>query len=489
MNLLFYKRVNLVYLLFAVLLGITSCGHPRQMSRDRDFVPRPKNIIFFVGDGMGFNHVLATNYFESGKAYAQPFEQEGWTQLGLSTYPAVVSQDDGQILFTNGYSPRLAWTDPLYVASDATDSGAGGTALATGKKTFNNAIAISVRGDTLTQITQAAKAIGKAVGVVSSVHMSHATPASFAAHNVYRGNYEEIARYMLFNTRIDLIMAAGNPGFNDDGQPSEGNDRFVGGRMLWNQLANGYPKLEFSVDNKTYRVLDSDGDGTPDPWTVIQTREQFQNLASGDTPSRVLGIAQVNSTLQQGRSKPKTENLPFYQPLNKNIPTLAEMTLAALNILNQDRDGFFVMIEGGAIDWAGHDMDLVRTVEEQIDLNRAIQAAIHWVESYSSWDETLIIITADHETGYLTGIGHPEIINAPPGNFGKGILPGARFNSDDHTNSLVPFYAKGPGQHLFGLAAGGFDPVRGYYMQNVQVPQIIFMMWGKPDVAIHRQTR
>jgi len=483
------KRFFIVLLVIASF-GLSSCQTTRNISvsEPASAIPVPKNIIFFIGDGMGFNHVLAANYFEHGLGGVQPYEQADWTRLALSTYPAVISKRDGRLVFADGYSPQRAWSDSVYVQKNYTDSGAGGTALATGRKTYNNSIAIGVQGDTLMQVTRAAEERGKATGLVSSVHISHATPAAFGAHNYSRNNFVEIARYMLFHTRLDVIMGAGNPDFDDNGRSAQSNDQFVGGRNLWQQLSANTGATEFLVDDKMFRVLDSDGDSHPDPWRVIQTRQEFLDAATGEAPRRLLGIAQANSTLQDGRDKPEDEALPFNTPFNANVPNLSEMTLAALNVLSGDPDGFFLMVEGGAIDWASHDNDLVRIVEEQIDLNRAIQAAIHWVETHSSWEETLIIITSDHETGHLTGPDHPQNINSPVLNQGKGRLPAAKFHSEDHTNSLVPFYAKGPGQELFNVAAGGFDPVRGAFLQNVQVPQVIFLMWGKPQVTKHRQT-
>ncbi|HSV75845.1 MAG TPA: alkaline phosphatase [Bacteroidales bacterium] len=469
---------------FSVLLS--SCGSVKHAHNQTPSVPKPKNIIFFIGDGMGYNHVLATNYFVYGEAPAQPYEMEGWTQLALSTYPAIISYRDGQKIFSDGYSPNRAWSDAEYVSLGYTDSGAGGTALATGRKTFNNSIGIGPTGDTLVQVTASAEALGKATGIVSSVHMNHATPASFAAHNQSRRNLMEIARYMLFNTSIDLIMTTGHPYADDIGQVARGDDRFVGGRELWRMMEATSTATEFQVDGEVLRVKDADGDGVPDPWTVIDTRAEFRGLASGPTPKRVLGIAMANSTLQQARLTPPRPVLPFEEPFNESVPTLAEMTQSALNVLSKDPDGFFVMIEGGAIDWAGHDNDLTRIIEEQHDFNQAIKEAIRWVEANSSWEETLIIVTSDHETGHLTGPDHPENINSPVVNKGKGNMPGHKFNSDDHTNKLVPFYAKGIGQKVFEIMAGGYDPVRGFYLQNVQVPQAIFLMWGKPQNAAIR---
>ncbi len=485
---MYFIRKNFLVIagLAAIMLGFSSCRQTTASSSEEANFPKPKNIIFFIGDGMGYNHVLAANYFEYGQELVQPYEQDDWTKVGLATYPAVIRKNDDGLIFSNGYSPRLAWSDPDYASRDYTDSGAGGTALSTGRKTYNSSIGIGVDGDTLVHVSQAAKALGKSIGVVSSVQLSHATPASFAAHNNDRRNYEEIARYMFFNTRLDLIMAIGHPNYDDDGQPSENNSRYVGGRQIWDQLVANDGLTEFEVDGQLFRVQDANDDGQPDPWKLIQSREEFISMASGPTPNRVLGVPKVHSTLQQGRTGGEATVVPFSQTMNENVPTLEEMTRAALNVLGKNQKGFFVMIEGGAIDWASHDSHLGRTIEEQIDFNNSVKAAIEWVEKYSSWEETLIIITADHETGYLTGPDHPENINSPVVNNGKGNLPGAKFNFSNHTNTLVPFYAKGPGQELFRVAAGEKDPVRGPYLQNVQVPQTIFMMWGKPDIETYR---
>lgn len=135
------------------------------------------------------------------------------------------------------------------------------------------------------------------------------------------------------------------------------------------------------------------------------------------------------------------------------------------------------MIEGGAIDWAAHDNNSARMIEEQIDFNNSVKAAVEWLNKYSSWDETLIIVTSDHECGYLTGPSHPEIINSPVKNMGKGNMPAMKWNFDHHTNQLVPFYAKGPGAELFELFADEYDPLRGPFIQNTDIAKLIFLLW------------
>ena len=476
------KKTRLLsYILLLISSGfLISC----QADLQEDSQPNPKNIILFVGDGMGYNHVLATNYYQYGEANAQVYEQDEWLHLAQATYMAANIRN-GDTIFMNGYAPRTAWEADAYLSSDYTDSGAAATALSTGMKTFGGSIGIGLYGDTLTHISQAAKALGKSKGIAVSVPLSHATPAGFVAHNEARHNYEEIGKYMLFHTRLDVLMGAGHPYYNNDGRPEEMSARYIGSDEIWEQLAANDGRTDFSNDTQQLYLQDVDGDGRRDPWTLIENREDFQALASGSAPKRVLGVPKVYSTLNYGRSG-EEEEMPFAQPFNENVPTLEEMTRASINVLSQNDEGFFLMVEGGAIDWAGHDNHLGRLIEEMTDFNHSVEAAVEWVEENSSWDETLIIVTSDHETGYLTGPNHPEPVNDPVVNNGQGNLPEVQWNYGSHTNMLVPFYAKGPGTELFASFANEKDPVRGPFLQNTDIANAIFLMWGRPDIELHR---
>jgi alkaline phosphatase len=197
----------------------------------------------------------------------------------------------------------------------------------------------------------------------------------------------------------------------------------------------------------------------------------------------VLGVPQVANTLQFKRSGDKKKTLPYEIPLTESIPTLAEMTQAALNVLDNDPDGLFLMIEGGAIDWAGHGNSSGRVIEEEIDFNKAVDAVVAWVEKNSSWDETLVIVTGDHETGYLLGPGSGPGTEGTPvfaslKNNGKGKLPGMQWNSGGHTNSLIPIYAKGNGSKALAGRVVGKDPRRGDYIDNTSIANTVFALWG-----------
>lgn len=478
------SRLSLTVLML-FFMALVSCQPAGGSQKAYNSLPGPKNIIFFIGDGMGFNHVLAANYFEHGVASAQVYEQDDWFQGAVATYNAITRIEDGDTTYTTGYNPRLAWSSASYLNRDYTGSAEGATAFSTGRKTFATSIGLGPLGDTLVHISQAAKALGKSAGVVTTVPFSHATPAGFAAHVNTRHDYGLIAKYMLFNTRLDLIMGVGNPDYDNNGRaPEKRNARYIHSLELWEQLKANDGRTAFELEGKTYRVQDSNGDGQPDAWTLIESRDEFQALARGKTPTRVLGIPKAYSSAHYGRDHADNETQPFSQPFNDNVPNLEEMTLGALNMLSKNPNGFFVMIEGGAIDWAGHDNLLGRLIEEQIDFNHAVQAAVEWVEKYSNWQETLIIVTSDHETGYLTGPDHPGQVAQAVVNQGRGMLPLAKFNSTDHTNMLVPLYAKGPGTHILKLLSSERDPVRGPFLQNTDLGNAIFLMWGKPEVKV-----
>jgi alkaline phosphatase len=153
------------------------------------------------------------------------------------------------------------------------------------------------------------------------------------------------------------------------------------------------------------------------------------------------------------------------------------MSLGAIRTLNQNPEGFYLMIEGGAVDWANHNNCLARMIEEEIDFNNTVQAVIDWVEKNSNWDETLLTVTADHETGYLWG---NKGYFAPLAFYGEGTLPGYAYNSKGHTNSLVPLYAIGAGSDVFKKLIVGTDLVRGNYVDNTDIFRVMHTALGYP---------
>lgn len=187
-------------------------------------------------------------------------------------------------------------------------------------------------------------------------------------------------------------------------------------------------------------------------------------------------LAPVSGNLAEARDGHSI--IPFDIPVKQSIPTLAEMSLAALNTLSTDPDGFILMIEGGAIDWADHDNNMPRMIEEYMYFYNTVDSVQKWLKEKGLLEETLIIVTNDHECGYLWGPGCAGSTFSLPQNNGKGNLPTFKYYSDNHSNTLVPFFAKGPSSEIFYALADENDSVRGPYLTNSEIAIAVKMLWG-----------
>ena len=423
-----------------------------------------KNVILMIADGGGFNQYLASDYYRYGKEGASVLGDFP-TRLAMSTYSTGQSKgssDDASVV----YDPSN-WSDPVKFQYGATDSAAAASAMSTGVKTWDAAIGIAPDDTVLKHLTQDFEALGKATGVVTSVPFNHATPAGFVAHNSNRSNYFAIADEMIMSSATDVIMGCGSPLYDDDHRQRSAPIYSFISQGTWEGLAAG-----------TLAVADADGDGIADPWKFIQTKEEFEKLQTGVAPKRLIGIAQCNQTLQELRVAADWAKPAYTSAPNAGVPDLETMAKGALNILNKDKDGFFLMIEGGAVDWAGHYNQTGRLLEEMDDFHNTIEAVGAWVEANSNWGETLLIVTADHETGYLSGTAEPSLLT-PVINNGMGVDPTMynQINTLDpkyknfywHSNQLVPFYAIGKGAEIYKKLADQFDPVRGKYLDNTEI--------------------
>jgi alkaline phosphatase len=454
-----------------------------------------KNVIVMISDGWGQTGLDATAYWNGERAGYEV--DPGWNVCGMTNYMyheggETPPYGGGGFVGIYGYDPDLAWADWYYMQNYATDSAAAGTAMSAGEKTYKGSIGMGVGTGPggrvpLVHFMQRAEELGKATGVVTSVPLSHATPACFIAHNESRNNYAEIAQEMI-GSDMEVIMGCGHPNYGGDGEwdpgdPSVPGDwKYVGGYELWNELTGGQTD-----------------------WTFIDEKAAFEALADGTLQAdKVFGVAQVSHTLQHNRagdSVPYGGNYnttlpPYTDPMISNVPSLATMTRGALNVLGQNPNGFAMMIEGGAIDWAGHARLMGRWIEEQDDFNAAFDAVVEWVETNSNWNETLVVVTGDHETGYLWGAGvdpeDPATWFAPVADNGAGVVPSFYFYSapgDDwqnpvssagHTNEAIPFFYKGYGSTLLDEYADEYDPVVGPYLDNIELAMAIFTLLDEP---------
>lgn len=262
-----------------------------------------------------------------------------------------------------------------------TDSGAGGTALACGVKTTNQFIGVKPDSTYAKSILEYAEEHHKATALIAASSVTHATPASFIAHTESRYNYEDIAADYL-KTDIDIFIGGGL-------------DHFIKRQDSIN-LVEALLKKDYEVAYSIDQVLKSDA-------------------------TKIAGL------LYNGHP-------PKYSEGRNEMLKLAGMK--AIEILNQNENGFFMMIEGSQIDWAGHDEDNDYVIAEMIDFDNTIGAMLDFAEKDG---ETLVIITADHETGGYA---------ITDGDLKSGVVKG-EFISYNHTATMVPIFAFGPGAENF----------------------------------------
>jgi len=345
MKSIIYKPASLIL----ALVIISSCK-PREEKITEVEYPKPKNIIFLIGDGMGISHMYAGMTRNHGTLYL-----EKCTHVGL----------------------QKTYSSNSYI----TDSAASGTAMSSGKKTKNGMIGMDPDSISIKTILEYSEDNGLATGLIATSSITHATPASFISHQVSRNMYEAIAADFL-KTDIDLFIGGGS-------------DHFM--------------KRKDSVD--LTQELKNNG------YKVLFTLEDILNVEEG----KLAGFtAPVHN--------------PYYKEGRGDM--LPNATEKAITLLKKNTAGFFLMVEGSQIDWAAHANDQEKIIDEMLDFDRAIEKALSFAEING---ETLVVITADHETG---GMG----LNG--GSIEEGTV-NAAFTTGGHTGVMVPVYAYGPGAEKF----------------------------------------
>lgn len=295
-----------------------------------------KYVFLMIGDGMGVNQVFATE-----------------------RYLGSLQGGHGREALTMTSFPNVGLSHTYSLSNGITDSAAGGSALSSLHKTANGVIAMDSTGTVAYEtIAEMAHKQGKAVGVITSVSIDHATPAVFYAHVPSRNMYYEIGEQL---AKSDFDFFAGAWFLNPTGKKNDRRD------LLEVVKENGY--------------------------TVVQ------GLAKG--PEELLGYDKVILTQTDAREKATSGSLPYAIDRDDSDLTLPQLTDAAVRFLeNKGKDnGFFLMVEGGAIDWACHGNDGATAIQEVKDFDNSIKIAYDFFHRYPT--ETLIVVTADHETGGL----------------------------------------------------------------------------------------
>ncbi len=287
----------------------------------------PKYVFYFIGDGMGPSHVLGTEYY-------------------LGELEGVIGRPN-QLCFTQ--FPKSAFVSTYSKSNGVTDSAASGTALATGSKTKNGFLGVTMDTTPVYSVAHAAKKLGYAVGISSTVGINHATPGAFYAHQPGRSRYYEIGKDML----------------------TADYDFYAGGDLI----ATSQQRDEI----------------------YAKAKEQGYTIARGYDDYKSNGKNAKKLMLYQ---KDVATDLPYAIDREEGDLTLAQIAEAGIEFLSKkSKKGFFFMLEGGKIDYASHADDGATALNEVIDFDNAIKVAYDFYKKHPN--ETLIIVTADHETGGL----------------------------------------------------------------------------------------
>ena len=336
----------------------------------------PKYIFMFIGDGMSYPQIQLTNYFVSANAAAQNAEH-----VTVDGKEKTVLSSKNNLTMMN--FPVAGSAQTYDSTSFAPDSASTATSIATGNKTWSGSINVST--DFSQEYETIAEKLKKQkdykIGIVSSVNMNHATPAAFYAHQESRSNYYEIGEELA----------------------ESGFDYFAGGGLL-------SPTGKEDDKKDIYEVAQEAG------YKVIKTQAEAEALTAEDGKAIVVDEHLADS-----------DAMSYAMDLQDGEWALADYVKKGIEVLENDK-GFFMMVEGGKIDWACHANDAAATISDTVALDTAVAEAVKFYEQHP--DETLILVTGDHETGGLTigfaGTDYDTFLT----NFNNQKISYAKFDSD-----------------------------------------------------------
>lgn len=354
--------------LFTFLLVINSCSH------NLSHTPKGKikNIILLIGDGMGpqqlgLLHTYAHNAPHS--IYLKKRRKNG----------EHITRKTGFESFLDHSSSELGLATQNPYDAIVIDSACSANHLATGEPSGLQMIGLNYLGEKVETILEKAKKMGKSTGLVSDTRLTHATPAAFASHQAHRSMENAIAKEMVTSSNVDIMLSGGLRHFI----PKDVNEKSSLMRKSVQKLINN-PDLKIKskrLDNlNLLKIAQSLG------YDLAFSKDQLKKARK----NKILGLFSY-SGMPNGIVHKATKN-----NRKRNIPSLKEMTEKALDTLSKNPKGFFLMVEAGQIDWAGHNNDAGLLLNEMIKFDETIQYVYEWVKKRK---DTLVVLTADHETG------------------------------------------------------------------------------------------
>ncbi|MBZ8141357.1 hypothetical protein CLD22_15810 [Rubrivivax gelatinosus] len=463
-----------------------------------DTAPVARHVILLIGDGMNIEHEIAASQYLSGRPFALSFHQLPYQGVqatwDVTTYERHGGRYDPQaIVPTLGYDPAKGGLLPYplgpeldgaraYHLGAATDSASSATTWATGYKTDDGNLSWLPGdpdrggnrrddGSLKTIAERLREARGFAIGVVSTVPFTHATPAAFVAHDKSRKHYTAIGSEILQRTRPEVVIGGGHPG--------------TSGKQDFGFIAEGdYTDLKrgrYAADTVfVERQAGTDG---------AQALQTAARRAAAEGKKLVGLYGKKQDGLFDWPEPQHRPGAPRIERTTTENPSYAEATLAALQVLARNPRGFFLMAEQGDIDWANHNNDYRHMVSTVASLHDGVKAVLEFVDRPGddiSWDNTLLIVTADHSNSYMRigkalGAGELPEQRSDDCNLLTRCYPGGEvsYGSGGHSNELTRIYARGQGTELLKAQEGRWYPGT-RIVDNTQLFHVMMQAAGVP---------
>lgn len=406
------KKIFILVMLVLVLLFTPSSSTLAKAGEEVSEVNSYKNIIMFIGDGMGPNHVdaagiylgepLCFDSFNDKWSYHAYSNTDSLTSAGftLDTTKSLLRPEENKTLYDgtpSPYDPNVSLGSNGNITT-YTDSAAGGTALSSGVKVTNSRIGLDIEGNPIENLTEIAKDLNKKTGVVTSDEITGATPSTFLVHVPARYESKMILEQVA-TSKADLILA---------------------------KKCSDYKNNKATYDS----LYASNG------YTVVNEKNGLNKNSN-----KIIGLFNGVS--------PETD---------PRIPSLAELTVFALEYLDNE-EGFFLMVEGANIDKQSHSNQTKLMMNELLGFNEAVKAAEEWANGRG---DTLIVVTADHETGGL----HYDRTKTTQ----NTILTDIKWLSKNHSRTRVDIAIYGDISSFINKFGYKFDTLEGLpYWDNTDV--------------------
>jgi len=362
-------------------------------------VSMAKNIIIVMGDGMGPTQIQAGRMVAGRDLSFEALSEPTYINTDSLTTDASANPE----------------TNP-------TDSAAAATALATGVRVVNEVLSVGDGGELLPTVAETAKSDGKAIGLVTTSFVHDASPMAWVAHVLSRDDHDALITQLLSSAKPDVIMGGGQP--------------------------------EFDANKGAYATL-----ATTEGYHIVRNATELAAWNPATNP-QLLGLFQGTQFSDAPELYEWYTTPAFFRDGTAEDPPLADMAISALGRLSSDPEGFFLFVEDEHTDTIGHIAIYNRDdapgwlPPEVLEVDKTVTSIINWIEQNSSWDETLLVVLADHETGGYTL-------------YGDNLADAVFWASPLHSQAAVAVYAKGPGSENLASACRISDV---HYLFTGQLP-------------------